>query len=239
VTTGSDGALWIADQSNEGTDRVTTSGVITAYPFTGTPQGITADPYDGTLLIADNTSGGIWQLTVGGSYTILPASPSGTPSEVVWVPVGTSSGFAWVAETNYIGAYNIGGATFNETAVPGSNSSNGIAYGKDGNVWFTASGGPSPFVGVINPTTGAPYSITQIALAPSAVPFGITAGADNAMWYVDRGTNSIGEITLSGHTVTTYPIPTANALPQEIVTGPDGSLWFTENGTGKLGHLIP
>jgi virginiamycin B lyase len=79
----------------------------------------------------------------------------------------------------------------------------------------------------------------QIALSPAAQPFGIVAGVDNAMWFVDRGTNTVGEISLTSHAVTTFPIPTPNAGSQEIVTGPDGSLWFTENASGKIGHIIP
>ena len=34
---------------------------------------------------------------------------------------------------------------------------------------------------------------------------GITAGADNAMWFVDAGANSVGEISITSHAVTMFP----------------------------------
>jgi virginiamycin B lyase len=59
------------------------------------------------------------------------------------------------------------------------------------------------------------------------------------MWFVDAGTNSVGEVSLSSHTVTLFAIPTSAAGPQEIVKGADGRLWFTENSAGKIGQVIP
>ena len=234
ITTGSDGALWITNQSIGGVDRVTTSGVIADYPLAGTPVGIAADPIDGTLLVAN--ASGVWQVTVGGTNTPLSMTPIGTPSEIAFVPGGTS-GFAWFTETTHIGEYNIGSSSLSEVAVPGGNSAKYLAYGADGNVWFTASGGATPFIGWINPSS--PSTINQIALGATAQPLGITAGADNAMWFVDAGTNSVGEVSLSSHTVTLFAIPTSAAGPQEIVKGADGRLWFTENSAGKIGQVIP
>jgi virginiamycin B lyase len=237
ITTGSDGALWVTNQAPGGVARVTTTGIIAQYAFGDTPQGIAADPLDGTLLVADPSASSVWQVTVGGTATLLPMAPSGPPSEIVFVP-GGSNGFAWFTETGSIGEYNIGSATLtHQVTVPGGNTAKYIAYGADGNVWFTASGGATPFIGWINPSN--PTVVNQIALGATAQPRGITAGADNAMWFVDAGTNSIGEVSLTSHTVTLFAIPTAAAGPQEITTGADGRLWFTENAVGKIGEVVP
>jgi virginiamycin B lyase len=235
IATGSDSALWVADQSNGGALRVTTSGIETQYPFSGTPQGIAPGP-NGLMLIADNTSGGVWTLDSGGLYTILPFSPSGTPSEVTWVP-GGASGDAWFAETNYIGDFSLNNNTITtQFPVLNSNNANYVAYGPDGNVWVTASGGTAPIIEVINPSTDA---VATIPLNASSNPQGIVAGVDHAMWFADPGTNSIGEVNLSTHAVTEFPLPTSGAGPQEITVGPDGSLWFTEKAVGKIGHAVP
>ncbi|MGD0968412.1 MAG: hypothetical protein ABR949_09020 [Candidatus Aquilonibacter sp.] len=235
IATGSDGALWVADQGNGGALRVTPSGIETQYPFSGTPQGIAPGP-NGLMLIADNTSGGVWTLDAGGLFTILPFSPSGTPSEVTWVP-GGASGDAWFAETNYIGDFSLNNNTITtQFPVLDGNNANYVAYGPDGNVWVTASGGTAPIIEVINPSTDA---VTTIPLNVSSNPQGIVAGVDHAMWFADPGTNSIGEVNLGTHAVTEFPLPTSGAGPQEIAVGPDGSLWFTEKAVGKIGHAIP
>jgi virginiamycin B lyase len=215
--------------------RVTPSGIETQYPFSGTPQGIAPGP-NGLMLIADNTSGGVWTLDAGGLFTILPFSPSGTPSEVTWVP-GGASGDAWFAETNYIGDFSLNNNTITtQFPVLDGNNANYVAYGPDGNVWVTASGGTAPIIEVINPSTDA---VTTIPLNVSSNPQGIVAGVDHAMWFADPGTNSIGEVNLGTHAVTEFPLPTSGAGPQEIAVGPDGSLWFTEKAVGKIGHAIP
>ena len=236
LATGSDGALWVADQSNEGALRVTTGGIETQYPFTGTPQGIAPGP-NGLMLIADNTSGGIWTLDAGGLFTILPFSPAGTPAEVTWVPGGTS-GDAWFAEGPYVGDFSLNNNSLtNEISVPDGDSATYIAYGSDGNIWVSASGGSAPLMLVINPATDT--ILHQISLPAGTHPNGVVAGKDNAMWFADSGNNAVGEITIPSYAVTEYPLISTGAQPREITVGPDGSLWLTEFAAGKLAHVIP
>ena len=236
LATGSDGALWVADQSNGGALRMTTAGISTQYPFSGTPQGIAPGP-NGLMLIADNTSGGIWTLDAGGLFTILPFSPSGTPSEVTWVPGGTS-GDAWFAEGPYVGDFSLNNNSLtDEISVPDGDSATYIAYGSDGNIWVSASGGSAPLMLVIDPSTD---TIThQISLPAGTQPNGIAAGKDHAMWFVDSGNNAVGQITIPSYVVTEYQLITPGAQPREITVGPDGSLWLTEFAAGKIAHVIP
>ncbi|HTV92216.1 MAG TPA: hypothetical protein VMG98_05830, partial [Verrucomicrobiae bacterium] len=236
LATGSDGALWVADQSNGGALRMTTAGIATQYPFSGTPQGIAAGP-NGLMLIADNTSGGVWTLDAGGLFTILPFSPSGTPAEVTWVPGGTS-GDAWFAEGPYVGDFSLNNNTLtSEISVPDGDSATYLAYGPDGNVWVSASGGTTPLMLVINPATDTISH--QVTLPAGAHPNGVVAGKDNAMWFVDSGNNAVGEIAISSYAVTEYPLISAGAQPREITVGPDGSLWLTEYAVGNIARVIP
>jgi virginiamycin B lyase len=58
-----------------------------------------------------------------------------------------------------------------------------------------------------------------------AVPEGITAGPDGAVWFTDAGNDAIGRVTPSGH-LTEFSVGKIE-LENGITTGPDGALWFT------------
>jgi virginiamycin B lyase len=61
---------------------------------------------------------------------------------------------------------------------------------------------------------------------PGSAPWGITAGADGALWFTEGA--KIGRITTSGM-VTEYSIPTPGEGSLGIAAGPDGALWFTRS----------
>jgi hypothetical protein len=67
-------------------------------------------------------------------------------------------------------------------------------------------------------------------------PFGITAGADGALWFTEINASKIGRITTGG-TISEYAIPTSTSAPYDITSGPDGALWFTEYLTNKIGRI--
>jgi virginiamycin B lyase len=125
----------------------------------------------------------------------------------------------------------------NEISVPDGDSATYIAYGSDGNIWVSASGGSAPLMLVINPATDT--ILHQISLPAGTHPNGVVAGKDNAMWFADSGNNAVGEITIPSYAVTEYPLISTGAQPREITVGPDGSLWLTEFAAGKLAHVIP
>ena len=82
----------------------------------------------------------------------------------------------------------------------------------------------------------APSIIEYSTPTASSTPYGITAGADGALWFTEPGTNKIGRITTTG-TITEFTIPTPNSYPLAIAAGADGALWFTENLTNKIGRI--
>src|SRR5436305_10664242 len=63
--------------------------------------------------------------------------------------------------------------------------------------------------------------------------FGITAGPDGKVWFVEVDANKIARITHGG-TITEFPIPTANSQSFGITAGPDGAIWFTESAVNKI-----
>jgi virginiamycin B lyase len=58
---------------------------------------------------------------------------------------------------------------------------------------------------------------------PNAQPYGIAAGPDGNLWFMETNANQIGRITPTG-TITEYPVPTTSSAPSFIAPGPDGYL---------------
>jgi virginiamycin B lyase len=97
----------------------------------------------------------------------------------------------------------------------------------------------------------ARWLLTQINEFPvpsgTGTPLSITSGPDGNLWFTDYGTDEIGMINPTTHTITEFPIPNSYYGPVElsdITTGPDGNLWFTGNNvfsgeTALIGMINP
>jgi virginiamycin B lyase len=94
-------------------------------------------------------------------------------------------------------------------------------------------------VAVVGPNALAdsPPELTEFSLpVPGSSPFGITTGPDGALWFTERGTDSIGSLDPDGtFSPSTSLAPAAD--PTAITTGPDGNVWFTEQGAGSIGRI--
>jgi virginiamycin B lyase len=115
--------------------------------------------------------------------------------------------------------------------LPGSLiSTNAIATGPDGALWFTRDGEGAE-VGRIT-TTGTVSLYSLPSAGDYAYTGGIAAGPDGALWFTrqDATTNVswLGRITTAGQ-ITQYAIPAPGGSPQSIVQGPDHAMWFAES----------
>jgi len=118
-----------------------------------------------------------------------------------------------------------------EFAVPTAASApQGITLGFDGFIYFAETAGNK--IGKM--TTGGVFVETAVPTA-NAGEFGVAAMPDGSVWFTENTANKIG--TLSGGSVTEYPLPTANSGPTYITRGPDGALWFSETNSNKLGRV--
>ncbi|MFE1361578.1 Vgb family protein [Streptomyces harbinensis] len=79
-------------------------------------------------------------------------------------------------------------------------------------------------------------------LAPGldgTAPYGITAGPDGALWWVEIAAGRVGRITTGGE-ISGFPLPDPAARPHVIAADPTGDgCWFTEWGAGSIGHVAP
>lgn len=162
-------------------------------------------------------------------YPLL--TPSSNPNAITTGPDGN----LWFTELNAskIGRITTAGSV---TEYPLSYDSEpaGIATGPDGNLWFTE--GVANKIGRLNPTTGA---ITEFALPINSDPGSIASGYNGyepSLWFLEPGTNILGNITTSG-SITQYSIDTTNSGLGEITAGVSG-VWFTESRANKIAHLF-
>ena len=227
------------------TSTVSAAPVITEYPVTPYPYGITAGP-DGALWYTSGVSNHIARATTSGAVTVytLPdphvaSSITVGPDGALWFTLGAFNS----ASAGLIGRITTSGAV-TEYPLAGTLTPVEITAGPDGALWFTGVVGSTDggFIGRIT-TSGI---ITEYPY-PSAYPDlgGIVSGPDNALWFTEGAGNvnstgaAIGRITTSG-IISRYPISTAFGSflnPLEIVVGPDGALWFTDAGTDKIGRI--
>ncbi len=105
-----------------------------------------------------------------------------------------------------------------------------LAFGIDGNVWFTDGGEHIGRMTLEGQTT------LFKTPTPFSSPNSIIVGPDHNLWFTEQSANAIGKITLSGE-ITEYPLPTLDNGPTSIIVGFDGNLWFTMYYTSKIGKM--
>ncbi len=225
ITTGPDGALWLAGNSLA---RLMTNGTVTSFALPGAScWGIVSGP-DGALWFTDLGNNAIGRISTAGVITEYPLPvPSSFPEAIAAGPDGA----LWFSEAaGFIGRITTAGViTVYPVPTPNSRPA-GITAGPDGALWFTESALTASQIGRIT-TAGA---VTEYpAPTPYSSPLGITVGPDGALWFTETRANNIGRITTAG-VFTEYPIPLEG---QAITAGPDGALWFTEEFAAKIARI--
>ena len=188
LVTGSDGAIWFLSDSDNAVHRITTSGTVTDFPFTGSGAlfGMAAGP-DGAIWFTagDNkirritTSGVITQFAVTSQTSQFNTGNAG-------ITAGPD-GALWFIEfaAGKIGRITTAGS-ISEFAIPGPNPNPaGITAGPDGAMWFTD--GTNSKIGRIQ-LNG---TITEYALSASlnhqVFPSAIFTGPDGDLWFSETG----------------------------------------------------
>ena len=79
-------------------------------------------------------------------------------------------------------------------------------------------------------------SMKEFRLPAGARPYGLVSAPDGNVWFADRGTNRIGQVTPAGR-VFDFPIASPNAQPTAILALGLGSFAFTEFVANRVGTL--
>jgi hypothetical protein len=217
ITTGSDGAMWFAENDEVffqtgKLGRITTSGQITEVLLPGTPTGFAdvAAGADGALWLPEGA--GVARVTTDGTATIVPI-----PSRPGRFIAAGPDGALWLALAGGVGRLTTTGQ-FTLIAIPeiATGQVQTMLFGTDSALWLgvnlssTPSGTPGPLALVRVSTTGT-VSVTPVANPegdPSSRFTGAANGADGTMWLPEYSAHpSIARLT-----VPPAPTPLAAAV---------------------------
>lgn len=221
-----DGAIW-----------KNTAGTWSQVPGAGARLASLPD----TSLYVVNSIGLIYQLPAGSStYLKCPGAATrvvpgfgGTGYIALGSPLDPNAGaalYSFAPTTNgncSNGSYSATGGSGVDISGYGSNlavlAANGSIYTAQSN----QSNRLTEFVTPIAPCSG---------ICSGSQPNGIAVGGDGALWFTDRGQNTVNRIATDG-TITAFAVPTAQGGPWGIAAGSDGALWFGEIDKDKIGRI--
>jgi virginiamycin B lyase len=236
VTRGPDGNVWFTEFNTSKIGKITPAGRITEYKTSFDPlQSVDIKTgADGNLWFATDHHG-IGRATINGKITFLPIKNNDTqptaltrgPNDTMWFIEWMGNNVGFITTTGKVTEYPAG--------LRGFSNSFGIAYGKDGRIWFAD---PQHHrIGAIR-TNGA--GLTFYRLRSTSTPDSIIAGPDGNLYFGEYGSSNagrIGRITTAGK-ITEFDLPAAEGpFPVLGLTVLGGNIWFTNNAHAKVGML--
>ncbi len=263
-----DGDSWVASVTANGAGwlqaeggdlwQVTAGGTATDY---GTPGGDAEDMAlgsDGALYITDNGDGDIIRCSISSgppatcSTDLLSNLFSANDPDAI-AAVGNELFFS--TDNAELGSLTLSGllsgpfgddgrgnGTVSSTAGSMVAGANGLLYAAGGQ----GSDGNATDIVAINPATGAveqTYGNAQ-GMPSGANPTTLTA-ADGNIWFMDDGTNAVGELDVATGTISEYAVPDngdALGMNNAIAAGPSGTntVFFSAqdaNGNPIMGEI--
>ncbi len=225
---GPDGNIWFTDYSNDRIGTITPAGQVTFFPLAhdASPFAIALGS-DGALWFTEFFPGRIGRLTTSGQLRTFYAG--GSPTYIV----SGSDGNLWYQRGSIIYKITTSGKV---TRVRAVFEMGGGLWAANQNLWFYSVKFRQlvqmSTTGEILETYGVPFN---------CIPFSLTGGPENSVWYVDAANDCVARMTLSGNfsVVSTYSLKQNSPLITQIVDGKNGYLWFTETGKGGLGWIDP
>jgi streptogramin lyase len=99
-------------------------------------------------------------------------------------------------------------------------------------------------VGVAGATPFGQITEFSSGFSPGAIVNSLTPGPDGNLWFADRGTTAMGQISPAGVISEHSGGFPAGSVPGAgsgggVTYGPDGNIWFTDSGTKAIGMFDP
>ena len=82
-------------------------------------------------------------------------------------------------------------------------------------------------------------TIGQFPIQFNRAPQDVTIGSDGNVYCTDSEANSIDELNLTTHAISTYPIPVPNSEPTAITSVPKANIYFIESNLNALRRAQP
>ena len=245
VTNGPDGNVWFNEFNTAKIGKITPAGKITEYktPFNPLQSADIKKGADGELWLATDHRG-IGHATTNGKISFFSINNNDTqPTTLTPGPNKTMWYVEW--KGNNVGSISATGTVTEYPArFAGFSNSFGIAYGKDGRMWFAD---PQHHrIGAIHTNgTGLTFYRLGASSTPDSIIAGpdgnsIIAGPDGNLYFGEYGSSTagrIGMITTAGK-ITEFNLPAAQgAFPVLGLTVQGGNIWFANNSHSKVGVL--
>jgi streptogramin lyase len=189
------------------------------------PDWLAAGP-DGNVWSTEINKSSLARITPAGQVTEVPIhSPLGA-GQILFGPDGN----IWVGGHTDIGEVTPQGVLLHDYTIqsalasPYSSNTMAIAFGMDGNIWYT-NGYANDLVGRLNPADG---TTTEFSLGFGGGP--IINGPDGNLWVGGNSTETLSRVHLDG-TIDTFALPPGPQSydgPRGLTVGPDGNLWMTD-----------
>lgn len=190
LTVGPDGNVWYTCSTDRKLVKVTTAGVVTAYPVVNEyPSGLVVGS-DGYLYGGMGNT--IARIEFDGSYEQVFFAPTiNNQGSIFHMVLGPDKRF-WYTYNDFnhrakIGAMTMTGTPSDYVISESSAWPSSIANGPDGNIWITDGDG------IARVTPSGDVTVFPLA-TPNNTADSIVAGPDGNLWFVDEGANKIGRI---------------------------------------------
>ncbi len=226
---GPDGNVWFTDYTNDRIGKITPLGKVTFFQLEHDASPLSmARGSDGALWFTEYFPGRIGRITTDGQVRTFKGDS--TPLYIVSGPDGN---LWYISGGGYIHKVTMNGDSHRVRRVGEVGSG---LWNADHNIWFYT-GNPPQLEEMA--TDGA--IVKKYTVPYRCLPFALTSGPENSIWYVDAANDCVARMTLSGkfYTVPTYSQNENEGLFAGIVIGPNGDLWFNETGASGLGWIDP
>lgn len=234
IVAGTDGGLWIADQTGSLVRAdLTSSGFQRGVFAPGTvPTTLAAGP-DGGLWYTDNSNTAIGRFELRDGATVQVFSLGTTVPSFVTSAADGNVWFGSVAQNLY-GRVTPGGDVTTRTFPTPNSSPTAATSGPDGALYIAEYGANR-----IALVSQRDASLVREFSTGSAKPTSIATGADGNIWFAAEGL--IGRLDPTTGAVTEFAAgtkvgPLGNA---GLVAGPDGNIWFLDSGGRQVGRITP
>lgn len=191
-----------------------------------------ADP----RIITLGPDGNLWTASNDKVIKIPPDNPAGFTT---YAATGVQAARAITRSGNFLWVADFAGQQIVQVTTAGVGTEYAVGGGPQG----VGGGGPGGQVGYGNPgdnpqTVGRikPGGNPQETETPNRDPFGVVFGTDNAFWFAQFASNTLGRLTTTGQYTELGGFP-ANSGPRQITAGRNSTLWVTLDNANRVARV--